>query len=619
MKKAIIFKSKARRLTAMMVAILALLVSHSVIAQSLINYLPEGAKTIMTDKQKHYYEKAMDSPFAIQAQLATINFGQLDQNTISFNYDGIPYVTHKDLRRKGVPSSTRISWIGDLEAWNGKVHIVYNEAKKTLVGMIEAESTVFLIRPLGEGLHAIIGWDMVQEENCQVPDGRDFEYRGDNAATPDMTFGNEDIIINSQESNGARVTGECNVRVLCPYTDDVDAAVADILSDINNMVNIANTGYINSESAPGGAISMRIELAAAYEVTYNETGTTMNDDLGCITNTGDGCLDDIHTQRALWDADQVALLTDDGTGLAWVSTDYEDQFSVTGSGNFYAHTFQHELGHNAECTHAINQSSQPGSAPYAGYAEPTDGCFRTVLAYGEACGSTGSCPRQNIFSDDDSGQWNCGSTDYTPGTSNNRNQDRLNLSGPIIVAHNTVSTSATYTGDYNWSARESVHFAAGDHVAYSSSSNNFDLFSGSEGTFRASNSVTLGEGFWARNGSDFTAYTESCATLSRLAYDSDENDSNDPEAFNGQLGLELFPNPFSDNTTLQLQLPYDAPVSLIILDQLGRTIETAYNNSILSSGTHTYKLDGDGLSGGIYHAVLTVGSKRMVKKFVKTY
>ena len=584
-------------------------------AQPVINYLPESAWSKMSDKQQHYFDKAMDSHFATEAQLATINTDVFNMNTIVFHYQGIPLTVHRDLRREQSIGISRISWIGNVEGYNGQVHMVYNRSGKTVVGMIEAEHLTFLIRPLGEGLHAIVGWDMTQEEGCMVPDNG-FDYRGDNVATPDMTFGNQDVI-NAQESSGARVTGECNVRVLCPYTDDVDAAVADILSDINNMVNIANTGYMNSEASPGGSISMRIELAAAYEVAYNETGTTINDDLDCITNTSDGCLDDIHTQRSLWDADQVALLTDDGTGLAWVNTAFGSQFSVTGRGNFYAHTFQHELGHNAECTHAINQSTQPGTAPYAGYGEPTTGCFRTVLAYSDACG-TGTCGRQNIFSDDDSGQWSCGGNDYTPGTSNNRNQDRLHLSGPILVGHHTVSTDVTYSGDYNWNAREAVHFAAGDNVGYSSVANNFELFSGSEGSFRASESVTLGEGFWARSGSEFTAYTESCATLSRLSSSEEENNYEEQqEEIAEHIDVELFPNPFSDNTTLQFHLSQDAEVFAVLTDATGRTLQTIVPRGLKTAGTHTFNIDGTQLAAGIYYVSFIKQDNNVVKRLVK--
>lgn len=598
-------------------ALFSIALLHSTVeAQKLINYLPEGYESQLTPQQQHYLDKALDSRFARGFKLATIDLSYFEQEVVVFHYNDVPYTAIKEPRR-GVPSQTRISWIGRLEGWNGMAHIVYNKADNMVVGMIEAEHVVFLIRPLGDGIHAIVDWDMTAEEGCQVPDGRDYEYQGANPAVQGENFGNSDIMAaNESNGDGGRATGECNVRVLVAYSDDVDANVADILMDINNMVNLANTGYMNSESSPGGAISMRIELAMAYEVSYVESGD-MQTDLDCITNTGDGCLDDIHTQRSLWRADQCVLLTENGSGLAWVSTDYEDQFSVTGRGNFYAHTFHHEMGHNAECTHALNQSTQPGTAPYAGWGEPTTGCFRTVLAYGDACG-TGACPRQNIFSDDDSGQWNCGGNNYTPGTSNNRNQDRLDISGPIIVAHQTVPTSVTYGSDYNWNAREAVHFAASSDVGYSSSTNNFELFSGSEGSFRAANSVTLGEGFWARSGSEFTAYLENCNTLARLAGDEDqslEQLSDEPDPSN--LNVEIYPNPFGQSTTVKYFLPSDSEVYISLTDAIGRSHRIIKQNGFQSSGWYDFEISGTDLSAGVYRVTLVINDLTVIKKIIK--
>ena len=167
--------------------------------------------------------------------------------------------------------------------------------------------------------------------------------------------------------------------------------------------------------------------------------------------------------------------------------------------NFYALTFHHELGHNAGCTHAESQATQPGSAPWAGWGEPTTGCFRTVMAYQDACGMD-PCPRHNIFSDDDANTWMCDGTNYTPGTADARNQDRLTQSAPILVDHETVSNNLTLTSDYVWQAREAVHVAANNTLEYVSNVNNFTFLNGSQGSFRASDAVTLGEGFWARSG-----------------------------------------------------------------------------------------------------------------------
>jgi hypothetical protein len=580
----------------------------SVTAQSVINYLPESTMSKMTSTQKHYLDQAMKSRFATDVKLATIEMELLEQNLLVFNYNDIPYTAHKNVRREGVRSLTRISWIGDVEGWNGQVHLVYNKSKKTVSGLIEAESVAFVITPLGDGLHAIIGWDMIQEEGCETPDNG-FVYRGDNPAVKGDDYGNTDLI-NSQDAAGGRATGECNIRVLVAYTDDVDDNRLDILSDIYGMINTANTGYSNSSG-----VTFSIELAMAYEVSYAETGN-MNTDLDALTSTSDLILDDIHTQRNLWDADQCVLLTANGTGLAWLSTDFENQFSVTGEGNFFAHTFHHELGHNAECSHAINQSSQPGSAPYAGYGEPTTGCFRTVLAYQDACG-TGTCPRQNIFSDNDVNSWSCGGSDYTPGTSNNRNQDRLNLSRGTLNAHNTVPVDGTFAGDYNWSTREAVHWAGSSTLTYSSSTNQFELFSGSEGSFRASDGITLGEGFHARSGSEFTAYLETCTPLAKLSADQEEGIVAAQEEAS-TTELNAFPNPFNNKLTVTITTTDEENYSVYLIDVFGKIVQSIAKNETYTEGTHLLNLKTEKLASGIYMLVAQSKSERIVKRLSKT-
>ena len=583
----------------------------SVTAQSVINYLPESAMSKMTSSQKHYLDRAMESPFATDFNLATIDIDLFEEDVLVFNYNDVPYTVHKDLRREGVRSLTRLSWIGDVEGWNGQAHLVYNRSKETVSGLVEAESVAFVVTPLGDGLHAIIGWDMIQEEGCQTPNS-EFEFRGDEKAVQGDTYGNTDLI-NSVEATGARATGECNIRVLVAYTDDVDANRVDILSDIYGMINTANTGYNNSSG-----VTFSIELAMAYEVSYAETGD-MGLDLDRLTNTSDGFLDDIHTQRNLWDADQCVLLTANGSGLAWVSTDFGDQFSVTGEGNFFAHTFHHELGHNAECTHALNQSSQPGTAPYAGYGEPTTGCFRTVLAYQDACGTgAGTCPRQNIFSDNDANSWTCGGNDYTPGTSSTRNQDRLNLSRPTLVGHNTVPTNGNYSGDYNWSVREAVHWAGSESLSYNAATTNqFELFSGSEGSFRASNSVTLGEGFHARSGSEFTAYLESCTPLSRLSGDSEESESEETITSIQSTEMSAYPNPFTGSLTVSLTLGSESMYRVYLTDMYGKTVKEIAGEAIYADGVNNFDVDVQDISAGVYLLVAQGESDRIVKRLTR--
>lgn len=472
-------------------------------AQQLLNYLPNT--TTLSSSQKHYLDEATSWPVTGDWYLATVGFDLLGGSTVNFNLpQGLVLPAHRVERNNIASDGTRRAWIGEFPGAAGNAHLVYKSDDLELVAHVQFEDVAFMVRPLGGGLHAVLEIDLSMEEGCMTTDeNATGSGIGRDGLETYVDLSNTDVQESLVETRSMRATGECSVRVLVAYTAATAAAVTDILSDIINMTNTANTGYANSN------IAYQIELAGAYQIVYTGSGD-IEVDRDRFRATSDGFMDDIHTQRTLWEADQCMLLTSYGTGIAYISTAFADQFSVTGVPNFGAFTYHHELGHCNECTHATNQPpASAGVAPYAGWGEPTTSCFRTVMAYASACPS-GSCPRHNIFSDNDVDSWTCGGTLYTPGTSNARNQDRLVLSYPTIVGHNTVGVNTLYSGDYDWLDNEAIHFAASSTLTYSSGTNNFELRSGSEGSFRATDSVTLGEGFWARSGTDFRAYLDDC-------------------------------------------------------------------------------------------------------------
>ena len=189
----------------------------------------------------------------------------------------------------------------------------------------------------------------------------------------------------------------------------------------------------------------------------------------------------------------------------------------------------------------------------------------------------------NVFSRS-VGTYTCGGTAYVKGGPNNRNRDRLVLSKNAINNHTTVPVSTTYGGDYNRFNQEVINFAAETSISYTSATNNWEMFSGSEGSFRASDEVTLGEGFWARSGTTFSAYLESCTDISPDAaalavvdpgYDptSESFISNSEGPSEGSKffhDLTIFPNPFIESTTVQFNFYGGERVSIPLMDILGR-------------------------------------------------
>jgi len=169
---------------------------------------------------------------------------------------------------------------------------------------------------------------------------------------------------------------------------------------INLAVSETNTGYGNS------GVTQRINLVHMEEVSYDETSFDWNTALNRLTSTSDGYMDNVHTLRNAYHADETVLLVSDTAycGLAWLMTTVSPSFAtnafavVSQSCATGYYSFAHEMGHNMGSHH--DRANASGSAAYSysyGYQAP-DKSFRTIMAYN--CTSPG-CPRINYWSNPD--------------------------------------------------------------------------------------------------------------------------------------------------------------------------------------------------------------------------
>ena len=187
------------------------------------------------------------------------------------------------------------------------------------------------------------------------------------------------------------------IDVLVVYTTKAKnnaSGQAGIEAKITNAVAMANQAYINSK------IDMQINLVGTAETNYAETGN-MSTSLSDLTGTGDGKMDEVHSLRNQYGADQVALISADTNycGLSytmnssWLSTAFAPYaFSVVHDDSVYAclsnQTFAHELGHVQGDQHDIDSSANAGAYSYSyGYRLCQTGGFRTVMSY-ECTGGT---------------------------------------------------------------------------------------------------------------------------------------------------------------------------------------------------------------------------------------
>jgi len=570
-------------------------------------------------QQEHFLKTVKDNLMNHSLQFVEVNMEALEGNSFTFRPNRDESYSVIKNERGEIYAGMR-SWCGFINTDQefGDVNMVIHQDE--LVAHFSIGTRIFAVTPLGKGLHVFYEVDssLMPKEDCE--EGREPNYTYTPSSSP--AFKNEDML--RDEFGAPKATGECKIRVLIGFTTSAQGQYTSILAELVNQVNLANAAYDNAQ------VGFNIELALAYNVGYNETGN-LNTDLDRWEFTNDGFMDEVHSNRTLFDADMCALIVNDGGGLANLSLAYDKTFSVTGTGNFNVFTFHHELGHNMLCTHDLVNTAEPGTAPYAGYGEPTNGCFRTILAYPAACG-TGSCGRVNVFSRS-VGTYTCGGTAYAKGGSNNRNRDRLVLSKDAINNHTTVGTVQWYGSDYNWFDQEAIHFVAENSLKYASTTTNrWDMFSGSEGSFRASDEVILGEGFWVRSGSTFTAYLESCTDISpdeaALAvvdpgYDLDQEEITAAMAAIPTEGskffhdLTVFPNPFIESTTVQFNFHGDQRVSITLMDILGREMMQIANAAEFTEGQHRVEIQTSDLPTGIYLLTLRAGDDVMVKRIVK--
>jgi PKD repeat protein len=82
-----------------------------------------------------------------------------------------------------------------------------------------------------------------------------------------------------------------------------------------------------------------------------------------------------------------------------------------------------------------------------------------------------------------------------------------------------------------------------------------------------------------------------------------------------ETGFNVYPNPFSESSTIDYKLRQSSKVSVEIFNLLGDNIGAFASDEIQSAGKHTYQFNKQ--ASGIYFIKLTVDGKSSVKKIVK--
>ncbi|MDR2962158.1 MAG: S8 family serine peptidase [Bacteroidales bacterium] len=190
------------------------------------------------------------------------------------------------------------------------------------------------------------------------------------------------------------------------------------------------------------------------------------------------------------------------------------------------------------------------------------------------------------------------------------------------------------TGSVSYQAINTI--AAGKNVTSAVATGDYTIKSGANVTFHAGKSITLSEGFKAEAGSTFRAYVEpyflctfslkSAPTIPNtdsLPFISDfiveKSTSIDNEIITLEKPqLKLYPNPTTDNITIEYQLPDNTEIiEITIHDSSGKLVYKLNNTISHEAGIYTLTLQTANLPVGMYICTLKTDKQVFTEKFLK--
>ncbi|WP_158704984.1 zinc-dependent metalloprotease [Salinibacter altiplanensis] len=581
------------------------------------------------------------------------------------------------IQRDGINaiSEGTYAWTGTVRAGPGKRTVVgdvtlVQGADGNITGTIRVKSEYYLVRPLDDGLHALVE---EAESTYSIGNASPRNYGGSSskslqsasnaestvrspqplkksaektchASTEPLLFKRTRFQRLSTKPSKAAPCSQLNTDVLVVYTSDA-ADGRDIDGIINTAIQEANDSYDDSDIYNAG-----LTLVHSQQVSISGIGIGgIDDDLGDLQSSGT-----VQSLRDQHDADVVVLLTADIYGLTKgkvdeIRAEAEDAFTIvaapTATGGQFV--FTHEVGHLQGSQHRPANACAPGTAcdeesdlfPDA-FANEFEGdspwwClwFCDGTDYGTITALPGGYTRVKHFSNPnvshDGGQTGTGSNnnaDAVQATASTVENFRISddLRASMTVSGTPGDSERTFTagacggtGSYSYAWRISYNGPGNYGPPVSSQESFTNTFP--EGTHYVKLTVSSGSQSDTAVRSVYVFGGGDCdnppcpileSTSDSLAAQTATTDEGPMTQTPKRVALRgAAPNPFRSSTEIVYALPQRTDVTLTVYDLMGRKMSTL-DTGTRSAGTHQVRLNATALPSGPYVVRLRAGGQQ---------